>query len=347
MKKTQDLFGSFFDLQDARLTKLKDPLVQLGEVVDWEAFRPLLSRIRPASRKSNAGAPRRDEALMFKGLVIQHLYGLSDEQLEYQLEDRRSFQRFMGLDNYHRAPDAKTFWAFREQLVKRGLMDALFEQFAGQLQGLGYRARKGQLVDASLVPAPVQRNTREENAKVKAGEVPADWEQEDARPKRRQKDTEARWTKKHGRSHYGDKNHVNVDNAHKLVRKYAVSPANVHDSQLLDDLLDEDNSSKAVWADSAYRSGEQEQRLRERNYRSHIQRKGSRNKPLTRREKQGNRTRATVRVRVEHVFGAQCATRTKLVRCIGLKRSALAIGMMNLVYNMRRLCYLQGVGAPA
>ena len=347
MKKTQDLFGSFFDLQDARLTKLKDPLVQLGEVVDWEAFRPLLSRLRPTSRKSKAGAPRRDEVLMFKGLVIQHLYGLSDEQLEYQLEDRRSFQRFMGLDNVHRAPDAKTFWAFREQLVRLGLMDALFEQFAGQLAGLGYRARKGQLVDATLVPAPVQRNTREENAKVKAGEVPVEWDEEAAKPKRRQKDVEARWTKKHGKSHYGYKNHVNVDNAHKLVRKYEVSAANVHDSQVLEELLDEENSSKAIWADSAYRSGEQEERLRAKQYRSHIQRKGSRNKPLTRWEKQGNRTRAKVRVRVEHVFGAQCATRTKLVRCIGLKRSALAIGMMNLVYNMRRLCYLQGVNAPA
>ena len=347
MKTTQDLFGSFFDLQDARLTKLKDPLAQLDKVVDWESFRPLLARIRPTSRKSHAGAPRRDEVLMFKGLVIQHLYGLSDEQLEYQVEDRRSFQRFMGLDNVHRAPDAKTFWAFREQLKELALMEALFEQFGEQLQGLGYRARKGQLVDASLVPAPVQRNTREENATLKAGEVPADWEAEDAQHKRRQKDVDARWTKKHGKNHYGYKNHVNVDHKNKLVRAFAVSPANVHDSQLLDTLLDADNTSKAVWADSAYRSKEQEESLRKKNYRSHIQRKGSRNKPLTDREKQGNRTRASVRVRVEHVFGAQCATRTKLIRCIGLERSKLAIGMMNLVYNMRRLCYLQGVSAPA
>ena len=395
MKKTQDLFGSFFDLQDARLTKLKDPLVQLGEVVDWESFRSLLARIRPTTRKSNAGAPRRDEVMMFKGLVLQQLYGLSDEQLEYQVEDRRSFhcslpwaqpcgrltpctnspganldsmagpagvnytdvvykssvlticQRFPGLDNYHRAPDAKTFRAFREQLVTLSLMDKLFAQFAEQLQALGYRARKGQLVDATLVPAPVQRNTREENATLKSGAVPADWEKDEAKCKRRQKDVEARWTKKHGKSHYGYKNHVNVDNKHKLVRTWAVSPANVHDSQLLDDLLDEGNSSKAIRADSAYRSGEQEQRLREKKYRSHIQRKAQRNKPLTAWEQQGNRTRARVRVRVERVFGAQCATRTKLVRCIGLARSTLAIGMVNLVYNMRRLCYLQGVSAPA
>ena len=347
MKKTLDLFGSFFDPQDSRLDKLGDPLARLGAVVDWEAFRPLLSRIRPSSRKSNAGAPRRDEVMMFKGLVVQHLYGLSDEQLEYQIEDRRSFQRFLGLDSYRRAPDAKTFWAFREQLVALGLMDELFEQFAAQLQGLGYRARKGQLVDASLVPAPVQRNTREENAVIKSGAVPEDWEAEEAKAKRRQKDVAARWTTKQGNHYYGYKNHVNVDNKHKLIRKYAVSAANVHDSQLLDDLLDEGNSSQAIWADSAYRSEEQEVRLRAKQYRSHIQRKGSRHQPLTAREQQGNRTRATVRVRVEHVFGAQCATRAKLVRCIGLARSALAIGMINLVYNMCRLCYLQGVSAPA
>ena len=231
--------------------------------------------------------------------------------------------------------------------MRLGLMEALFEQFAGQLAGLGYRARKGQLVDATLVPAPVQRNTREENARIKEGKPPAGWEDKENRRKVAQKDTEARWTKKHGRSHYGYKNHVNVDNAHKLVRKYDVTAANVHDSQVLDDLLDEKNTSKDVWADSAYRSGEQEERLRAKKYRSHIQRKGSRNRPLTAREQQGNRTRAKIRVRVEHVFGAQCATRAKLVRCIGLKRSALAIGMMNLVYNMRRLCYLQGVSAPA
>ena len=103
----------------------------------------MLSRIRPTSRKSKAGAPRRDEVLMFKGLVIQHLYGLSDEQLEYQVEDRRSFQRFMGLDNYHRAPDAKTFWAFGEQLVQLGLMEGVVRAVCRQLRGLGTGRARG------------------------------------------------------------------------------------------------------------------------------------------------------------------------------------------------------------
>ena len=341
--KTQDLFGSFFDPQDKRLAKLGGPLLRLAETVDWEQFRPLLEQVKLSVRKRNAGAPRRDGVLMFKGWVRQDLYGLSDEQLAYQIEDRRSVQRFLGLDSYRRAPDAKTFWAFRERLVALGLMGDLFEQFAAQLQGLGYRARTGQWVDASLVLVPVQRNTRAENALIKAGETPTDWRA----AKRRQKATQARWTKQHGNAYFGYKNHVNVDRAHKLIRTYEVTAANVHDSQKLDDLLDGGNSSKAVWADSAWRSAEQEGRLRDKGYRSHIQRKGTRKRPLTAREKQGKRTRATVRARVEHVFGAQCTLRAKALRCIGRARSELAIGMMNLVYNMRRLCCLQGVRVPA
>ena len=120
--------------------------------------------------------------------------------------------------------------------------------------------------------------------------------------KRRQKDVEARWTKKHGKSHYGYKNHVNVDRRHKLVRRYHVSDAAEHDSQVLDDILDGDNTALGVWADSAYRSAEIEAVLKEKGLRSI---EGRRNKPLSEREKQGNKTRSSVRVRVEHVFGAQ------------------------------------------
>ena len=107
--------------------------------------------------------------------------------------------------------------------------------------------------------------------------------------KRRQKDVEARWTKKHGRSHYGYKNHVNVDRRHKLVRRYQVSDAAMHDSKVLDDILDGDNTALGVWADSAYRSAEM---LKKKGLRSR-HRKASRNKPLSEREKQGNKTRSS------------------------------------------------------
>lgn len=338
---TRDIFDSLFDLQDSRLDRLGNPLVELDRRINWNAFRRILKRIYKKERKSKAGAKPKDVVMMFKGLVIQNLYGLSDEQLEYQIEDRRSFQRFLGLGKHERSPDAKTFWVFRNQLSELDLIESLFEQFSAQLNKAGFLAGKGQIIDASIVPAPIQRNSRAENVTIKQGDVPEDWDDH----KRCQKDTDARWTKKHGNSHYGYKNHIEVDNDNKLIRKYQTTDASVHDSIVFETLLDPDNASADVWADSAYRSQEKEDILKEQGYRSKVQRKGKRGKPLSEREQQGNRTRSKVRSRVEHVFGAQSNLRKKAIRSIGMVRARTEIGMMNLVYNMRRLCFLERIGA--
>ncbi len=134
------------------------------------------------------------------------------------------------------------------------MIEALFDAFDGYLKRRGYLAMGGQIIDASIVPVPKQRNSRDDNARIKKGETPEAWEDQPA--KRSQKDMDARWTKKHGRSHYGYKNHVNVDRRHKLVRRWRVTDAAVHDSQVVDDILDLDNTASEVWADSAYRSAE-------------------------------------------------------------------------------------------
>ncbi len=141
-------------------------------------------------------------------------------------------------------PDAKTVWLYREQLSQAGLIEALFEDFDGCLTSQGYQAMGGQIIDASIVAVPIQRNCRADNAQIKQGEIPKDWADKPAR--RRQKDTNARWTKKHGKSHYGYKNHVNIDRQHKLVRRYRVTDASVHDSQVVDDLLTSDNTASGV-----------------------------------------------------------------------------------------------------
>ena len=154
-----------------------------------------------------------------------------------------------------------------------------------------------------MIPVPKQCNTREENATIKAGTRPAEWAEQPH--KQRQKDTEARWTVKHGVNHYGYKNHINVDKAHKLIRRYDVTDAAVHDSQVLATLLTPENTARDVWADSAYRSTETEATLKAQQLRSQIQQKVYRNTPLTTRQRQGNRRRAQVRARVEHVFGHQ------------------------------------------
>jgi IS5 family transposase len=335
----------FFDLSDrcASLDAKKDPLVEIDAVVPWEEFRPALERVwrKPeAERKSRAGRKPMDAVVMFKTLVLGALYNLSDDQIEYQVRDRLSFMRFLGLGLEDRVPDAKTVWLYRERLARAGLVEELFAQFDGYLARQGYIARGGQILDASIVPVPRNRNTREENDAIKQGELPEGWADEPA--KRSQKDTDARWTKKHGRSHYGYKNHVNVDRKHKLVRRYHVSDAALHDSQAVDHLLIRGNTGSGVWADAAYRSKKIEAKLRDRKLRSHVHRKGRRGKPLTAQAKGSNRTKSTVRVRVEHVFGAQTNDMGgTLVRTIGLVRAKAKIGMKNLAYNMRRLVQLR------
>ncbi len=343
----------FFDIANryAGLDAKNDPLVRIDAVVPWEDFRIRLEaawRKPPKERKSNAGCKPKDAVVMFKAIVLCALYNLSDDQVEYQIRDRFSFMRFLGLGLEDKVPDAKTVWLYLDQLAQAGVIEALFEDFDGYLEKQGYLAMGGQIIDASIVAVPKQRNNHDENAKIKDGETPEDWANKPA--KRSQKDTDARWTKKHGKSHYGYKNHVNVDRRHKLVRRYKVTDAAVHDSQVVEDILDSNNTASDVWADSAYRSAEIEAKLDKMGLKSRIHHKSHRNKPLTEREIQGNKTRSKVRARVEHVFGAQSNDMGgTLVRSIGLARAKARIGLKNLTYNMRRLVQLERIamaGSP-
>ncbi|MFC1765694.1 IS5 family transposase [Planctomycetota bacterium] len=316
-----------------------DPLVKLNQLMDWSVFTRSLNTLRKKERKSNAGRKPFDVTLMFKILVLQSLYNLSDDQTEFQIRDRLSFMRFLGLSLNDRVPDAKTIWLFREQLTEAGLAEKLFAQFDKFLRENGFSAKKGQIVDASIVRAPKQRNSRDENKQIKEGQAPKGWSD----TKKRQKDTDARWVKKHGQNHYGYKNHIEVDVQHKLIRKYEVTDAATHDSQVFDELLDHHNSSQDVWADSAYRSGKNLGHLSDHGFREHIQRKGYRYKQLTEREKSGNHTRSKTRSRVEHIFGVQAQRAgTLLLRPVGIVRATTKIGLRNLAFNIDRYCLLAG-----
>lgn len=331
-------YGLFdWDERFQKLNKGGDPLPQLQELVDWEQFRRELEVIRQKDRKSTAGRKPYDVILMFKILILQSLYNLSDDQLEYQIVDRLSFMRFLGLTLTDSVPDAKTIWLFREALTEADLVKTLFEQFDEFLRENGFQAQKGQIIDASIVQAPRQRNTRDENKQLKEGNPPEDWDEN----KKRQKDIDARWVKKDGRNYYGYKNHIDIDVKHKFIRDYDVTTASVHDSNVFEDLLDDRNTSRDLWGDSAYRTPENLAILSEQNYREHIQRKGCRHRSLTEREQQGNYTRSKIRSRVEHVFGVQAQRAgTLLVRTIGLVRSKVKIGLRNLAYNLDRYVVL-------
>ena len=181
-----------FDVEE-RLEELRvlgDPLRRLDDVIDWAVFDPVLAQLPKAEPKGPGGRPGFRPLMMFKVLVIAHLYNLSDEQMEFQITDRHSFKRFLGLSCADSAPDQKTIWAFREQLIRLSLLDQAFAAFRDALAGGGMLARQGQIIDATFVEVPRQRNSRQENAEIKAGATPEAWAEHPA--KARQKDVDAR-----------------------------------------------------------------------------------------------------------------------------------------------------------
>jgi len=329
------MLNGFFDIEFRleQLDKCGDPLTKLNEVIQWESFRSELETVRAKDRRNNAGRKAFDVVLMFKILILQSLYNLGDDALEYQIRDRLSFMRFLGLALDSRIPDAKTIWLFREQLGELGLEKKLFEKFDQFLRDSGFTAKKGQIIDASIIAAPKQRNSRDENEQIKEGNIPDDWSEN----KKRQKDTDAKWVKKNGKNYYGYKNHIEIDAANKFIRKYDVTDASVHDSQVFAELLDKNNSSRDVYADSAYRSKARIAELEKLGHRAHLQYKGCKNSKLTDWKKRGNKTRAKVRARIEHIFGVQSQMAGSLIiRTIGFVRAKVKIGLRNIAYNMHR-----------
>lgn len=329
----------FFDEDNrlSRLSEIGDPLEKVAATVDWDIFRPLLNTVFLKEPKAPGGRPPWDYVLMFKILLLQQWYMIADDNTEYLINDRLSFQRFLGLSLGDKVPDAKTIWLFRENLGKSGADRELFELFTKQLETKGVITRTGSLVDASFVDAPRQRNSREENKMIKAGETPEDWKVS----KRRQKDTDARWTKKNDETHYGYKDHVKVDKDSKLIVDFSVTDAAVHDSREIANLVDE--KDKELYADSAYVGEELHKEILKRNpgVKLNIHEKGYRNHPLTEEQKKSNREKSRIRVRVEHVFGHMTNSMGGIfIRCIGKRRAACAVALKNLAYNLSRYAYL-------
>jgi IS5 family transposase len=332
----------FFDLDNryAQLSKLKDPLVELNRIIDWNLFADLLAETTTKPRKSEAGRKPFDRVMLFKMLVLQRMNNLSDDRLEYQVRDRLSFMRFLGLDLAGVVPDAKTMWVFREELKDNHLMDRLFARFDECLRELEVELKSGQIIDATFVSVPKQRNTREENKIIKEDAVPVEWGENPH--KLAQKDIDARWTKKNNESFYGYKDHVNMDRDTKLITAWEVTSAQIHDSQVLEEVLQSPEVGGAdIYADSAYRSTTQEESLVTSNYTSQIHEKGTRNHPLTEAQKSSNKEKSRVRARVEHVFGSMTNELGGItIRTIGYGRAKVQIGLLNLVYNIKRVATL-------
>lgn len=337
--KERGLFDEHFRLE--KLSKQKDPLIKLKAVINWEQFRPLLNIVFQKEAKGKGGRPSYDLILMFKILILQRYYNLSDDQMEYQILDRLSFMRFLGLNLSDNVPDSKTVWYFREQLTKFDATKKLFNAFNESLQNAGLMAHEGSIIDASFVEVPRQRNTREENKQVKAGIVPELWKKK--RNKLRKKDVDARWTKKNNELFFGYKNHVKGGIKTKFVKNYDVTDACTHDTQAIDSLLDESDTGKDLYADSAYNTKKVNKQLEEKEITGQLNEKGCKNKKLTDEQIESNRVKSKTRARVEHIFGfIETNMGGSYIRCIGKKRATAVIGLMNLTYNMFRGIQIQG-----
>lgn len=325
-----------------KLSQLGDSLERLNKVINWEIFRPTLNKVFKKEAKGAGGRPPFDYVLMFKILVLQRIYNLSDDQAEYQINDRMSFMRFLGLHLGDRVPDAKTIWLFRDTLTRANIMRELFDIFNKQLEDAHLITRTGTIVDATFVDAPRQRNSKEENKERRAGNIPEEWQKPENKNKLRQKDLDATWTRKGGETHYGYKDHVKADADSKLITDYEVTTAATHDSQPMPKMINE--TDNAVYADSAYWGKPVAEKL-PKNVINMIHERGTKVRPLSEDQQANNRRKTKVRCRIEHIFGFMTNSMHGLtIRSIGIERAAFNIGLSNLIYN---LCRFEFLSRPA
>lgn len=330
---------SFFDEEVRRkaLSEVMHPLKRLEMSINLEVFRKDLEKAFQDTPRGPGGRPPFDLVMMFKVLILQRTYNLSDARTQFAINDSLSMQDFLGLTLADNAPDEKTIWAFRDRLSLLGLEKTLFNHFDEDLRSSGLILNKGSIIDASFVEVPIQRNDRDENRAIKEGHVPEEWTKPKNANKLAQKDLDARWTKKNKKSYYGYKDHVKVDAGSKLITAFEVTNASVHDSQVIGKLVKKNDGKKPCFADSAYAGRQIAKKLQKLAIENQINEKGSRGRPLTKSQKRKNREKSKIRARVEHVFGfIENSLGGFELRSIGMRRAKFWIGLSNLIYNLFR-----------
>ena len=346
------LFGLSEHLE--RLSQDGDPLEVLEATVDFESFRCCLLEGLGYGDGSKGGRPPFDPVSMFKALILQTQHNLSDKRTEFMIRDRLSWMRFLGFELGGPTPDENTIRHFRNRLIETGTLKRLMKAFDWQLRKKGYIPMSGQIVDASLVPAPKQRNTYGEKQAIKEGKRAAEiWP--DKPNKAAQKDVDARWTLKVGGKVryksdgtplpqiatpvFGYQSHISIDRRFGFIRQAVVTSAATPDGRQLKALVTTENLSSEVWADSAYRSKTNEKWLANRMLTSRIHRRKPPGKPMPRATARANAKKSSVRATVEHVFAHQKMRFGLFIRTIGLARAEAKLTLANLAYNFDRLIF--------
>jgi IS5 family transposase len=347
---------SLFSLNDhlEMLSKEGDPLGVLERTVDFEYFRRWVVEGLGYGDGSRGGRPPYDPVMMFKALILQAQHNLSDARMEFMIRDRLSWMRFLGLSLGESTPDENTIRHFRNRMTETGTLKRVMKAFDWQLQKKGYISMSGQIIDASLVPAPKQRNCDSEQQAIKAGKSAKEiWPEKPN--KAAQKDTDARWTLKIGGKVryrpdgtelpmialpvFGYKSHISIDHRYGFIRSMAVTAASAADGRMLRRLVSTDNTGSEVWADSAYRSRRNEKWLSDRMLTSRIHRRKPRGKSMPKATARANAAKSTIRAHIEHVFAHQKNRFGLFIRTIGLKRAEAKLTLANLAYNFDRLIF--------
>lgn len=292
----------------------RDVLIEIGELVDWSAFERALDGLHRAARGEAAYPP----LMMFKVLLLQRWYGLSDPAMEAALFDRISFLRFVGLSAEDETPDHATIWRFREMVGKAGLMEPLFAELQRQLAAHGKLVKQGTLIDASLIASAARRPP------VGAAETGT-------------ADPDARFgaNNERGRYTFGYKLHVAVDQGSHLVRDLRLTPANVQEVMVGPDLVQGDES--IVYADRGYDAARLRDHLAARGIANGIMKRGQRHRPIGAEETELNHILSLKRRPVEAVFGTlKRGYGFHRMRYFSAARNAVAVALACFAFNLRR-----------
>lgn len=300
-------------------------LNKLDNIVDWDEVVALV-RVIDRTSKETGGCPHRDLHVKTKMLFVQYLYNLSDPELEDQVNDRLSFQQFVGVDFQTTVPDYSTIWRFKERLIEEGLLDKIFALVNSFLEDKNLFIKKGTMMDATIIESsnrPLSDKRREELEQNSSSQV----------------DTDARSTKKRGKYYFGYKGHTGVDVGSKLIRKRKFTSANVHDSKEKEDLLSGDEQS--VFGDSAYSNQNDKRKKRKDGVYYGVLDKANRGRKLSNSQKKRNKKKSKVRSAVEHPYGVM-KTKMNYTQAVAktFSRNQLRFDMNCIVYNLIRADFL-------
>ncbi len=316
---------SFADIEISRSRKpsrILTKLEKINKIVKWDSILELVKVVDRTNQRTG-GAPHKDMLLKVKMLFLQHLYNLSDPELEDQVNDRLSFQKFIGIDFRTTIPDYTTIWRFRERLVEEGLNEKIFEMIKLFIEKEGLLIKKATLIDASIIESsnrPLSKKKREQLENKPSSQI----------------DSDAHSTVKRGKNYFGYKGHIGVD---KLIRKRKFTSAQPHDSQLKEELLSGDE--RAIFADSAYSKNDDKREARKKGIYYGILDKGTRRKKLSASQKKTNKKKSKVRSAVEHPFSyIKEKLGYKKTTAKTLERNSFRFDINCIIYNIMRANYL-------